>query len=172
MIAERDVGLPKALWQERKERHHNQPDVEAPERDGEQPLVPHGWVGEATQAEEHESQAQHAVYAKQGRMAMRGRRIQSLHVIERNRRVYQKAEEPGTNKIPDQPRREKAERPAVDVFPFILPLDFRAIVRFEANNSERHHLKRRKHTPQRQHARWRAAPVEVMERAQDATAEE
>src|SRR5215470_19459207 len=102
-------------------------------------------------------------------MAMCGCRIQSLHVIKRDRWVNQEAEEASANKIPDQRRREKAERPAVDVFPFILPLDFRAIVRFEANNSERHHLKRRKHTPQRQHARWRAAPVEVMERAQDAT---
>ena len=46
-------------------------------------------------------------------MGMVGGRVQPLHVIERDGRIDQEAEQPGADQIPEQDGREEHERPMI-----------------------------------------------------------
>ena len=59
----------------------------------EQPFAPARRVGEAAHAEQREADAEHAVDAEQRGVGMRRRRVQPLHVVERERRIDEEAEQ-------------------------------------------------------------------------------
>ena len=100
------------------------------------------------------------------------RRVEPLHIIERERRIDQESEEAGADQIPDQHGREKHERPVVGLLPVEQPLVFGAAVSLEADDHQRHHFERREHAAERDHSDRRSAEIEMVERAEDAAAEE
>ncbi|MNY26256.1 hypothetical protein D3C86_1600930 [compost metagenome] len=145
VLVEGDVGLPEPLGQKRKEGHHRQTDVQAPEGDRQQPLAPDARIGQATHAVEHQTQAQHAIDPEQCRVAMASRRVQPLHVIEGDRRIDQEAKQPRADQVPEKDGGEEAEGPVIDLFPLVLTFQLGAVIGLKANDRERHDLQRRQH---------------------------
>src|SRR5690606_19588321 len=71
----------------------------------------------AAQTEEHKPDSQHAVYPEQSRVSMKGSEIESLHVIERKRRIDQEAEQSRAYEIPEGDGDEEHHGPPVAPHP-------------------------------------------------------
>ena len=65
------------------------------------------------QAEEHQADAEHAVHAEQGGVAVDRRRVEALHVVEGERRVDEEAEEARADQVPERHGDEEQDRPSV-----------------------------------------------------------
>ena len=78
-------------------------------------------VVEAAQAEQHQADAEHAVDAEQRRVAVGGRHVQALHVVERGRRVDREAEQARADGVPEADRDEAQDRPLVGAEPGDVP---------------------------------------------------
>ena len=69
------------------------------------------------QAEEHQADAEHAVDAEERGVAVHRRRVQALHVVERDRRVDEEAEQARADQIPERDGDEEVDRPLVRCHP-------------------------------------------------------
>ena len=68
---------------------------------------------QGAQAEQHQPDAKHAVDAEERRVAVDRRRVQSLHVVERDRRIDQETEQACADQIPERHGHEEVDRPFV-----------------------------------------------------------
>ena len=93
---------------------------------------------------DRQAKAEHAVNTEQRGMTMIGGRVQTLHEIERERRIDQEAENAGTDKIPEQHRRKEHEWPAIIGFPLRLSFDLGVVIGLESDYHKRHDLERGK----------------------------
>src|SRR5690606_39238406 len=88
--------------QQCQQRHQRKTRIEAPECRLEKALMPGKLRLHASEAEEHKADAEHAIHTKKRGVAMQRREVQSLHVIKRERRVDEEAEETGPHKGPER----------------------------------------------------------------------
>ncbi|ABA47752.1 hypothetical protein BURPS1710b_2803 [Burkholderia pseudomallei 1710b] len=161
-----------ARGQDRQEHHHEEADVQQPERGLEQRIAPCIALGHAAQAEQHQADAEHPVHAEQRGVAVRGRHVQALHVVERDRRVDREAEQARADGVPQADRDEAENRPLVRLDP---RRGARLAVRlpaFEAHERERHHFTGGEHGAHRDDRRRRAGEVQVVQRAENAAEQE
>src|SRR4051812_26508541 len=105
-------------------------------------------------------------------MSMRRRRVDALHVVERERRIDEEAEQSCSDQIPYQNTGEECEWPLVDGLPFLLMLDLGAVVGFEPDDHQWNDLERGEYRAQRNYRDRRPAEIEVMERAEHPATEE
>src|SRR5688572_28952228 len=103
--------------QQGQECHKGEADIERPEAGPQEPLVPDDARLQPAQTEEHEPNAEHAVHTEERGMAMQGRQVQTLHVIERERRVDEKAKESCAHEVPESNGDEEEDRPAIATHP-------------------------------------------------------
>src|SRR3546814_14190229 len=64
-----------------------------------------------------------AIYPEQRGMTMQLRQLQTLHVVERQRRMDQEAEQAGADQIPKCNRDEEHHRPAIALHPWRRPAE-------------------------------------------------
>jgi hypothetical protein len=74
-------------------------------------------VVEALEAEEHQSDAEHAVDAEERGVAVDGRGVEALHVVEGDGRVDEEAEEAGADEVPEGDGDEEVDGPLVGLDP-------------------------------------------------------
>src|SRR5690242_9661775 len=106
---------------------------------------------------------------------MDGSQIQTLHIVERDWRIDEKAEQPGSHKIPECNRNKEIDWPLVGCDPdFLLAGASQADVLpgFEADQHERHDFKCAEHRAKSQHYVWCSSKVKVMERPNDSSGKE
>ena len=133
-----------------------QSDVDRPERDRQRAVLPHQPRAQRPQAEQHQPDAQHAVDAEQRGVPVHGRQVQSLHVVERDRRIDHEAEQAGAHEVPERHGDEEVDRPLVGADPWIVGSAAREadiLPGFEADQHERHDFEGAEHGPQGQHRR-------------------
>jgi hypothetical protein len=76
-----------------------QADVDGPEGKGERAVLPGLARPQRAEAEEHQSNFQHATHTEQSRVGVDRRGIEPLHVIESHGRIDQESEQPGANEV-------------------------------------------------------------------------
>ena len=90
------------MRQQGQHRHQREADVEAPERAFSSARVPHHLAAQPAQAEQHQPDAEHAVHAEQRGVAVQRRQVQALHVVQRQRRIDQEAEQARADQVPER----------------------------------------------------------------------
>ena len=136
------------------------------------PLVPlHGGL-ESPQAEQHQSDAQEPIHTEQGGMAMQRREVESLHVVERQRRIDEEAEQSRADHVPERDRGEEHDGPAITLHPRRCAAQLEGLIGLEADEGQRHHLERGEARPERDDRRRRSREVQVMQRAEHAPGQE
>ena len=126
------------------------------------------------QAEEHQAEAEHAVHAEERRVAVHGGRVEALHVVERDGRIDQEAEEARADEIPEGHGDEEVDRPFVGRDPECCRrtgarrMFSQASKPISTSGTTSSALK----TAPRPGRRRRAGEVEVMEGADDSAGEE
>ena len=105
-------------------------------------------------------------------MAVQRRRVEPLHVVERDGRVDEEAEQARAHQVPEGDGHEEVDGPAVGGEPALGPRQADVLPDLEAHQHQRHHLQRAEHRPQRQHGGRRAREVQVVEGADDAAGQE
>src|SRR5690606_38430914 len=143
--------------QQRHQSHARQADVEGPERGRQHALVPLLVRLQSAQTEQHEPDAEQAVYTEQRGMAVQWREIETLHVVERQRRVDEKTEQPGADQVPERDRREEQDRPTIALHPRRGLPELERLIRLKPDERERHDLERREARTQRDHGCRRSA---------------
>ena len=113
-----------------------------------------------------------AVDAEERRVRVHRRRVEPLHVVERDRRVDQEPEDAGAHQVPERDADEEADRPAVARHPRRRRLHAAGLVRLEADQHQRDHLQRAERGADRHDRGRRAAEVQVVEGARDAGEQE
>ena len=142
--------------------HQDQTQIERPKAEFQNASFPSLLAGHGSQAEKHQADPQHSVNAEECGMAMDGRRIQPLHVIESNWRIDQKTEEPRSDKVPKCDRHKKINRPFVFRHPWALAAQSEIFVTFKSNQSQRHNLQSTEDRAHSQHSRRRSAEIQVV----------
>eukprot|EP01022_Parablepharisma_sp_SALTPOND_P004174 TRINITY_DN1187_c0_g2_i1.p1 TRINITY_DN1187_c0_g2~~TRINITY_DN1187_c0_g2_i1.p1 ORF type:complete len:839 (+),score=292.08 TRINITY_DN1187_c0_g2_i1:14101-16617(+) len=165
-------GLVDAGRQQRQEHHHRQADIEAPIGGPEQAIGMPLTRIETTQAEQHEPDAQHAVDPEQRRMAVCRCHVQTLHVVQRGRRIDGKAQHARTHRVPETDGDEAQDRPPVGLHPRRSLGAAIGLQGLQADHGQGHHFEGGEHRPYGDHRGRRAGEVQVMQGAQDAAEEE
>jgi hypothetical protein len=165
-------GLGDAGGHQRHEDHHRQTDVQRPEGPAKQRVGPGGTREQATQAEQHQADAEHAVHTEQRGVAVGGGHVQALHVVQRNRRVDREAEQAGADHVPEAHGDEAQDRPLVGSAPRARLGALVVAIGLDADQGQRHHFQRREHGADGDHRGRRAGEVEVVQRAEDAAEQE
>ncbi len=171
-MLDRRPGLHQADRQQADRDHGEQAPVDGPERDAQQPFLPLRVGPERAQHEQHQAEAQHAVDAEERGVAVHGRGVQALHVVERDRRVDHEAEQARADQVPERHRHEEVDRPPVPAHPRPRAGELQVVPRLEPDEEQRHHLERREDRAERQRHGGRAAEVQVVQRADDAARQE
>ncbi|CAM5637632.1 hypothetical protein RLIN73S_04754 [Rhodanobacter lindaniclasticus] len=95
-----------------------------------------------------------------------------MHVVQRDRRVDQEAEQAGANEVPEAHRHEEHDRPAVARHPRRGVLFPPGVPRLQPDQRQRHHFQRREAGAQRDHRGGGAAEVQVVQGAEHAAGHE
>ncbi len=100
---------------------------------------------------------------------MHRRRVQTLHVVECDRRVNHEAKQTRAYHIPKRHGHEKVDRPFVLGNPRLGTSDLDIVPGLESDQGQRHNLQRAEHRSQRHHRSWCSGEIEMMQRADYAT---
>jgi methyl-accepting chemotaxis protein len=122
--------------------------------------------------QQHEAEREQAVDPEQRGVGVHRRRVEALHVVERDRRVDHEAEDARADEVPEGDADEEADRPAVAPHPGRGVLQAPGLEGLDADQHQRHHLERAEARADRHDRDRRAAEVEVVEGARDAAEEE
>src|SRR5262245_10699837 len=101
-------------------------------------------------------------------MTVHRRRIETLHVIERDRWIDEEAEQSGAYQVPERNGEEEPNRPAVTPHPRRRVLQPVRVERFDPDEHEGHDFQGAEAGPNRHDGGWCAREVEMMERSRDA----
>ncbi len=118
------------------------------------------------------SQAEHAVHAEQRGVSVHRSQVQSLHVVERDRRIDHEAEEAGAHEIPERNGDEEVDRPLVGADPRTVGRaagEADVLPCFEADQDQRHDFEGAEHRSQGQYRGRCTGEVQVMECSDDAS---
>ena len=89
-----------------------------PQNDSAQPVLAPLCVGvHGAQTDQHESDTKHSVNSEQGGVSVQGRGVQTLHVVESDRRIDHEAEEAGAHHVPESHGNEEVDGPFVALHP-------------------------------------------------------
>src|SRR5262245_31226952 len=102
-------------------------------------------------------------------MAVKRRRVQALHVIQRDGWVDHETEQTGSNHIPEGDCDEKVDWPAVARCPCRQPASAQVIDGGVSDHDQGHNFERAERSSEGQCHRWRSAEIKVMSRSDDAT---
>ena len=169
---DRRPGLGEADGKHAEQHHGCEPDVDRPERDRQRTIFPHQPRTQSAQAEEHEPQTEHAVYAEERSVAVNGSQVQSLHVIKSDGRIDHEAEQARADKVPESDRDEKIDRPLVGANPGLSAVaasQANVLPCLESDEDERHDFESAEDRTQRQHRIRSSSEVQVVESADDPT---
>src|SRR5262245_13229322 len=99
---------------------------------------------------------------------MERRRVKPLHIVEGNRRIDHKSEDPGTDEVPERNGDEKVDHPFVLTEPRSDALAMNILPGFEADHYQRHDLECAEYGAECERHRRRSCEIEVMASADDA----
>ncbi len=103
--------------QECQQEHRGQTDVEAPEGDLRQPIVPSSRLDQAPPGEESQRQRQHSVRAEEGCVSVVRREVGGMLVVVDDRQVDHEPEDARAEEVPEGGGDEEHERPSVGELP-------------------------------------------------------
>ena len=106
-------GLQQANRQQAQQHHQTETDVDRPECEPERASFPFAVIAQPAQAKQHQPDAEHSVHAEQRGMPVHRRRVQPLHVVQRDGWVDEEPEQPGADEIPEADGHKKDDRPPV-----------------------------------------------------------
>src|SRR6185437_3653039 len=101
--------------------------------------------------------------------------VQPLHVIQRNGRVDEEAEESCANKVPEGDRNKEVDWPFVGGDPDLLLTGARqadVLPGFESDQHKWNNFECAEHGSQPKHDVWRSSEIKMMERADDSSGKE
>src|SRR5262249_16212333 len=141
--------------------------VHCPESKLEQTLFPFGIGNEDTQADQHQSDSEHAVYAEQRRMTVKRGRVQSLHVIQGYRRIDHETEQAGSHHVPEGDSDEEVDRPAISRGPCRQPAPAEVVHCCVRDHDQGHNLECAERSSEGQCDSGRSTEIEMMSSADD-----